>query len=134
MKFEIVGNPVSLKRYRYTKTGFTYDPSKRDKADFLAKCMNNRPNKPIKTAVSVKLEFYFVRPKSHFGTGKNSGKLKMSAPAFHIKTPDLDNLVKFVLDSLNGVFYEDDRQINNLLAWKGYGEYAHINITMEAIK
>jgi len=134
MKFEVIGNPIALKRHRYTKTGISYDPSKNDKMDFLAKCLNNRPPKPLKGAISMKLGFYFVRPKSHFGTGKNAGRLKESAPMFHNKKPDLDNLVKFVVDSLNGIFYEDDRQINNLLAYKDYDDYAHINIEITTIE
>lgn len=33
--------------------------------------------------------------------------------------PDLDNVEKLVMDALNGVAYEDDRQVSYLLAWRG---------------
>lgn len=128
MKFTIPGNPIALKRHRHTKSGFSYDPSKNDKSDFLAKCLNHRPSKPFTGAIFMRLVFYFIRPKSHFGTGKNANKLKDSAPVFHIKTPDIDNLIKFVSDALNGIFYTDDRQIVSIDAEKGYSDHAHISI------
>lgn len=34
---------------------------------------------------------------------------------------DIDNLVKSVLDGLNGVAYDDDRQVDILIAQKQYG-------------
>lgn len=40
----------------------------------------------------------------------------------HTKTPDLDNLLKLVLDGLNGVAYIDDKQIIELTASKFYAE------------
>ena len=129
--FEVPGNPIALKRHRHTKAGFSYDPSKSDKADFLAMCMNNRPKKPFEGALSVKLEFFFVRPKSHYGMGKNAGRIKESAPQEHITKPDVDNLIKFVLDSLNGIFYKDDRQVVNLLAFKTYTDnYPCVSISI----
>jgi hypothetical protein len=44
--------------------------------------------------------------------------LKDDAPQFMTQRKDLDNLVKFVLDSLNGEAYEDDAQVgDNTLHW-----------------
>ena len=51
-------------------------------------------------ALHVDCVFWMARPKSHFGTGRNAGKLKSSAPKYCTKKPDLDNLVKAVFDSL----------------------------------
>ena len=34
--------------------------------------------------VSVTVDFYLPRPKSHYGTGRNAGALKPSAPAEHL--------------------------------------------------
>ena len=36
--------------------------------------------------------------------------------------PDIDNLVKSIMDSLNGFAYDDDSQVIELHAWKVYGE------------
>ena len=46
---------------------------------------------------------------------RRSPVLKDDAPLFMSQRKDLDNLVKFVLDSLNGAAYEDDAQVRG---WK----------------
>lgn len=38
----------------------------------------------------------------------------------HIKKPDLDNLIKSVVDGLSGILFEDDKQIVDLHASKRY--------------
>lgn len=44
----------------------------------------------------------------------------------HTKKPDIDNLVKSVLDGLNGVAWEDDSQIVRLSASKEYSSEPYI--------
>lgn len=49
-----------------------------------------------------------------------------------IKRPDLDKLVRCVLDALTGVVWSDDSQVDHLIATKRYanvGEAAHVSIT-----
>lgn len=106
--FTIPGNPIALKRHRSTKTGIQYDPSKSDKQDFLAKAMQHRPNKPWDGPVEVYMTFVFARPKSHYRTGRYSGELKSTSLCPHTSRPDFDNLLKFVADALNSVFWLDD--------------------------
>lgn len=74
--------------------------------------------------VAVELEFTMPRPKSHGGTGRNTGQLKASAPAFHKGKPDLDNMCKAVLDELqgDGQLVQDDSQVVALKATKRYGD------------
>ena len=108
MFFFVPGNPIALKRHRQGRWG-NYDPSAGDKSDFLAKAMQFRPEVPFDVPIFVTLNFNFSRPKNHYGTGKNSNKLKDSSPFWHTSTPDLDNLEKFVFDALNGVFWKDDK-------------------------
>ena len=49
----------------------------------------------------------------------------------YTKKPDLDNLVKSVLDGLNGIAYVDDNQIIDIEARKEYGLYNSIYIELE---
>lgn len=50
----------------------------------------------------------------------------------HTKKPDLDNLVKFAKDCLNGVAWQDDSQVCELEAWKAYDEKPRTEIIIEA--
>ena len=78
----------------------------------------------INAAVSLRCEFVFPRPLSHYGTGKNATKLKPSAPRYHVKTPDVDKLVRGVADSIGDavarVLLNNDSQIVSVYAAKRY--------------
>ena len=71
------------------------------------------------------------RPKSHFRTGKFANYIKekwIKLP--HTKKPDIDNLIKFVLDALQGQngFFLDDSQVIRLYAEKIYTDDPHTEI------
>mmetsp|Transcript_17114 Transcript_17114/g.37376 ORF Transcript_17114/g.37376 Transcript_17114/m.37376 type:complete len:144 (+) Transcript_17114:885-1316(+) len=68
----------------------------------------------------MRLVFFFGRPKNHYGTGRNAGVLKSGVDVWHMKRKDLDNLVKFVLDALNGHAYLDDAQVSMISTAKLY--------------
>ncbi len=55
--------------------------------------------------------FCMPRPKHHYGTGRNAGKLKPSAPKYHTVAPDLTKLIRCLEDSLKGVIWRDDSQV-----------------------
>lgn len=123
INFTVYGDPKALKRHRtvnHGKGNVHIDPSKGDKQDFLIQALANKPASPLKEPLKVEIEFAFKRPKSHFGTGKNANTVKTSAPIWHTGTPDLDNLIKFVCDSLNGIFWHDDSYVCLVLAQKHY--------------
>tara|TARA_B100000900_G_C20549326_1_gene704046 strand:+ start:318 stop:764 length:447 start_codon:yes stop_codon:yes gene_type:complete len=68
--------------------------------------------KKITGPVIAHMEFVFPRPASHFGTGKNSTKLKPQSPKRgHSVRPDLSKLVRSTEDALSGIAYEDDARI-----------------------
>ena len=48
----------------------------------------------------------------------------------HIVKPDLDNLVKAVLDGLNGIAWHDDAQIVELHISKKYVQSPHIFLSL----
>lgn len=125
IKFTIPGQPQAQKRHRSThKNGklWNYDPSKKDKANFVKIANFYAPKLPIEGAISMSVEYYFDRPKGHYGTGRNSGKLKESAPKVHIKMPDIDNCLKFIMDALQSSkrFFNNDSQINEIYGKRNY--------------
>ena len=78
-------------------------------ATAAAAAMDGQPimHGPVRVAV----EFWFSRPSSHFRTGKNANLLSKSSPEYHAQTPDVDKLLRCLLDGLSGVVYADDRQV-----------------------
>ncbi|QDP59691.1 MAG: hypothetical protein Unbinned2990contig1001_11 [Prokaryotic dsDNA virus sp.] len=129
---EIKGNPKPQQRHRNSRWGI-YDPSKKDKQDFLKKAHKDynpySPNSvkhlPRLEAINLNIKFYMKRPKSHYRTGKYADQVKekwITLP--HTKKPDIDNLVKFVMDSLSGIngFFLDDNQIVSVFAEKIYSD------------
>lgn len=56
----------------------------------------------------------------------------------HIKKPDLDNIIKQVLDCMNGVYFRDDSQITTIMATKEYSDeprwYVEMTWTEEGVK
>lgn len=59
----------------------------------------------------VTMVFVRDRPKGHYGSGKNSGVLKSSAPRHPTGRPDVLKLARSVEDALTGLLWVDDAQI-----------------------
>jgi len=77
---------------------------------------------PRDVPISVTLLFRMKRPKMHFvasrpGPGRIKPRYADHTLAASVRS-DVDNLAKLVLDSLNGVLYDDDRQVVELRAMK----------------
>lgn len=70
------------------------------------------PETPIAGPIRVDSSYKFRRPKSHYRTGRFSHQLKDSAPYYHTKKPDRDNLDKSFLDIMTQIgFWRDDCQV-----------------------
>lgn len=130
IRFEIPGRPVPLKRHR-GRGKQMYDPNKGGKETFLAQCKHHRPDGPWAGPVGVTLDFFFQRPKKHYD---KAGSLLDTAPDFNTNTPDVDNLVKFVMDTLNGIFWKDDCFIVHIRATKLYAYEPKTEIFMTRLK
>ncbi|MEU1815208.1 RusA family crossover junction endodeoxyribonuclease [Streptomyces roseifaciens] len=64
---------------------------------------------PLTGPLAASMVFSFVRPKSHFGTGRNAHVLKASAPCQPDVTPDLSKLARSTEDALTTAgAYRDD--------------------------
>ena len=134
ISFEVLGDPKAQKRHRSARIGKgirNYDPSAKEKQDFLLTVQQQAPKHPVSDPIKMTMCFYFGRAKSHFGTGANSGKLKKTASLIHKSKPDIDNLQKWVLDSLNGVFYTDDCLIYDIRATRYYSDKPRVFVRME---
>ena len=84
----------------------------------------------IRGPVEVSMEFFFSRPKGHYG---RRGGLLPSAPAEMTVPPDLDKLCRAAADALTGVVIKDDGQIAHLHLAKRYGEPERLEVRLREI-
>lgn len=91
-------------------------------------------HEPLTGPVAVALTFWFARPQSHFGRGRNSQALKPGAPVFPAGYPDIDKLARAVLDGITtGRAIGDDGQVVELTASKHYAPIPRCDITIRTI-
>jgi Holliday junction resolvase RusA-like endonuclease len=72
--------------------------------------------------VQLEARFFVQRPKSYYGSGRNAGLLKPSAPLFPTTAPDLSKYVRALEDALEGITWANDAQIVSLIVSKLYAE------------
>jgi Holliday junction resolvase RusA-like endonuclease len=81
--------------------------------------------------IEIRLTFRMQRPRSHYrdlqGTLRNSAIAEKP-----IVAPDLDKLVRAVMDSLTGVVYRDDSQVWSIRAYKEYSEHPGVDVDVVA--
>jgi len=127
--FQIVGIPKPQGRPRFARMGNfvkAYDPrdSKNYKDNVAAQLMQQKPTYIDSDAIALGLVFLLPRPKS----------LKKTI-VWHTKKPDIDNLIKAVMDAAKGILWRDDSQVVRLRAAKQYTvEQPGIEIIIESTK
>ena len=126
--FSVPGEPVPQPRPRVTtRGGFgrAYVPHAHPVHAYrasLAAAARDAGAEPHDEPVSVVIDLVFERPKSHM----NKSGVKPSAP--RLPRVDLDNVGKAILDSLNGVAWGDDSQVQRLVIEKTYGTEARTTV------
>lgn len=131
--FTVPGPPQGKARARtyHNASGVhTVTPEKTVMYENLVKmCYASTKRVPFGAGVplSATITAYYAMPKSmskadrvkatHFGL-------------FPTKKPDADNIAKVVLDALNGIAYDDDRQIVNLEVTKLYAEEPKVTVAI----
>lgn len=131
--FDVEGDPAPEPRPRFDlRSGRTYVPKTADAWKLRVRAAARARIRGLQGGgvepaaaglpISVDLEFRLPRPRSHFGTGRNAGRLRAAAPEEHVRAPDVDNLAKAVLDAL-GPWKDRGRRgvLERLGAWDGRG-------------
>lgn len=77
------------------------------------------PESILTGPIRISLDFFLPRPKAHL---KRDGSLRKNQPIWHCKKPDLDNLIKAVIDAITDTqrIWLDDSQICQISATKSY--------------
>jgi crossover junction endodeoxyribonuclease RusA len=129
VRFTVPGLPVPQGSKRVVRgrlidaNGATLRPYRALVADAAAQALGGAlsAHEPTREPVSVSVRFVLPRPRGHYGTGRNAGVLKASAPLWPTTKPDVDKLCRAVLDALTAVVWVDDSQVVVLDADKMYG-------------
>jgi crossover junction endodeoxyribonuclease RusA len=141
LSFRVDGIPAPQGSKRYLGNGAMVESSKRvapwraDIRTAAEQALNGHHAGMWDAPLSVTLGFVFPRPKSHYRTGRNADQLRDKAPHEHTGKPDLDKLIRAVLDALTGVVWADDAHIVELDAAKGWADDTHpgVQITIWAV-
>lgn len=126
LSFEVRGTPAAQGSKRYVGNGRMIEASDRVrpwresvKSAALDAMVEQAWSLAPTGGMSLFATFCFARPKGHYGTGRNEGVLRASAPVLHVQRPDLDKLLRSTTDALSeaGVWL-DDSQVYNVTATK----------------
>lgn len=112
MTFTVPSRPVPKARPRLGKFGNVYTPKRTSDYEKTVReaFMAGGGIRARKINAPVHIKMYFYMPTAV----KN--KDRPTAPS--VSRPDIDNLIKAILDGLNGVAYADDSQVFRLEAVK----------------
>lgn len=127
-EISIQGKPIAKGRPRLGKGGHTYTPEKTQAAEkVIADTWKLKyGDKKLSGALRITVCAAFLVPKSK----SKKEKEQLLARAYRTERPDIDNIVKLVLDALNKVAYEDDSCIAEIRASKIFDnmEYTYVQI------
>ncbi len=82
------------------------------------------------TPMQLQLSAYYPIPKSW---SKKKRQLAVDGEIYPQVKPDLDNVMKAILDALNGVVYADDSQVINMVATKRYSTDPRIEVYVHEV-
>jgi Holliday junction resolvase RusA-like endonuclease len=124
LNFQLVGEPVGKARPRFS-AGRVYTPTKT--ADYERRLSTAAWQQMVVSnltvtdkPVSVQIVMEAPIPKSWSKLDKKIAALGGRAPS----KPDVDNVLKIILDACNGIVYRDDAQVVHVDIRKRYGAEA----------
>ena len=130
--FVIPGEPKGKGRPRFTRSGHPYTPRKTIEYENLVRMAfaEKYPNaEPLTGEVCVAIMNYFAIPKS---ASKKKREMMANNEIGPTKKPDLDNIAKSILDSLNGLAFVDDAQVVWMTICKSYAVNPHAEVLIYA--
>ena len=129
VKFHINTRPTPKQRPRLGKSGKVYTPNSTKVFEEICRLSYGNRYYFDKEYISIKIVFKFKVPKSYSKKKYSEaieGKIRPS-------TNDTDNLLKSVLDGLNGKAWKDDRYIYKIEAEKIFADKDCIEVVIESI-
>lgn len=136
LMFEILGSPIGQGRPKFsTINGHAkaYDPEKSRNYKAYVRMLATQAMKENDFAIitgpcAIKIWAYFDIPKSK---SKKFKEAALEAKERPTKKPDADNIVKAILDALNGLVYKDDSCIVELSCVKYYSDVPRVEVYVD---
>ena len=131
--FSVPGEPGHKGRPRFTRYGHAYTDKKTVEFENLVRVAFTQHvpgHQPYEGPCRVEIDAYFPIPVS---TSKKRKAFMMDGLIRPTKRPDCDNIAKAVLDALNSVAYNDDKQIIEMLVRKWYSDVPRTIVMIEEV-
>ena len=130
--FIIKGEPKGKGRPRFTKNGHIYTPAETSRYESLVGLSYRNSAKGYKftSPVRVTIKAYQKPPK---GKSKKVVEDMLNGRILPTKKPDADNVAKIILDGLNGVAWDDDTQVVEMMVIKRYSNEPMVAVIIEGI-
>lgn len=127
-EFTIPGQPQGKQRPRYARTGAVYTPSEtRAYEKKVHAAWWQSGGETLHGAVKLEIVAGYEIPKS---APKSAKAAMMDGTRVPAKKPDIDNVIKIIMDGLNGAAYDDDKQVVQVNASKKYVEVPMVLVTV----
>lgn len=132
VNFEVAGRPTGKGRPRFTRNGHVYTPKTTTEYENTIKQMYRITARDqfFSHDVSIGIVCFYRIPKN---TSRKKRAAMLSGRIRPNIKPDIDNVAKIVMDALNGVAYEDDKQVINLKVSKYYSDTEKITVAIKEI-
>lgn len=122
----IPGQPKAKGRPRFAR-GRAYTPrSTLDYEQRVGEAARQKIKDPTGRDVQVDILAVYQIPKSWPKARREAARVGDVLP----KKPDIDNVIKIVLDGLNGAAFVDDSQVHMVSAEKAYGDEPRVEIEL----
>lgn len=128
-EFIVYGKPQGKARPRVVN-GHAFTPKKTkeyEEAIKLAFLKRHGGEPRIHTAVCLKLYIGFGIPRSKTKTAVQNALNGWVKPTVK---PDIDNIVKVYMDALNGLAWDDDKQVTALYCFKSYEREPRVKVVI----
>lgn len=127
ISFVVPIKPRPKRRPQHGK-GYTFTPKETREYEALVGFYARRALKrPLEGEITVRMDLYMPIPRSWPEDKRTAAEGGLIRPS---SRPDIDNLVKAVLDGMNGIAFKDDGQIVSLTANEWYGEPTRTEVTV----
>lgn len=123
---------MAKQRPRFTRAGRTYTPAKTTNYENLVKVVYQEKylgQDLLEGSLSAEIKAYCKPPK----TSKKKMTAMLNGTIRPTKKPDCDNVAKIILDALNNIAYDDDKNIVELRIEKYYSDIPRVEVQIKEL-